>query len=95
MDGEQEFREEEVARTVVASRIKELRRWLENVSAHLERATLYELETDLQVIETLAGTTAKQLLRVLKESGMLRQAAHRAGEQVDEVGAQRDTHRDP
>jgi hypothetical protein len=63
MDGEQEFREEEVARTVVASRIKELRRWLENASAHLEQATLYELETDLQVIETLAGTTAKQLLR--------------------------------
>ena len=84
----------EEARRVALDRLIELERWVGKARLHVTSASLYELETDFQVIEQMAGTTATQLLRVLQESGLLRDAAHRPQDQrPNEVQRRRDRDR--
>jgi len=88
--------EVEEARRIAMDRLVELTRWIEKAREHasLPSSTLYELETDFQVIAQLADVTAEQLLRVLRESGLLRDAARiQQFRQPDEVGEQRGHHR--
>jgi predicted deacylase len=83
----------EEARRVALDRLVELERWIDKARTHAVTSTLYELETDFQVIEELAGITAQQILRVLRESGLLRDAAHGLEDQrPDEIREQRDRH---
>ncbi len=84
----------EEARRVALDRLIELERWVGKARLHVTGASLYELETDFQVIEQMAGITATQLLRVLQESGLLRDAAHRSEDQrPNEVRRQRERDR--
>ncbi len=81
----------EEARKVAIDRLEELARWVDKARDHARSSSLYELETDLQVIEQMAGISAQQVLRVLRESGLLRDAAHRPEDQrPDEVQQRRD-----
>jgi hypothetical protein len=91
----EEFRPDiEEARRVALDRLIELERWVGKARLHVTSASLYELETDFQVIEQMAGTSAEQLLRVLRESGLLRDAAHRPEDQrPNEVQRRRDRDR--
>jgi hypothetical protein len=84
----------EEARRVALDRLIELERWVGKARLHVTSASLYELETDFQVIEQMAGISAAQLLRVLQESGLLRDAAHRREDQrPDEVEQRRERDR--
>ena len=85
----------EEARRVALDRVSELERWIHKARDHATTSTLYELETDFQVIEKMAGISAEQVLRVIRESGLLRDAGHRPENQrPDEVGQQRERDRD-
>jgi hypothetical protein len=76
----------EEARRVAMGRLDELSRWIGKARTHAISSSLYELETDFQIIEHMAGVSAEQVLRVLRESGLLRAAAHLPVEQPpDEV----------
>ena len=82
----------EEARRVAIDRLIELERWVGRARLHVTNASLYELETDFQIIEQMAGITATQILRVLQESGLLRDAAHRLEDQrPNEVRTQRES----
>jgi hypothetical protein len=65
----------EIAREVAAQRVGELQRWLDKLREDLDTGSLYEAEADYQVIAVLATTTAEQILRVMRESGELRDPA--------------------
>jgi hypothetical protein len=82
----------EIAREVAAQRVGELQRWLDKLREDLDTGSLYEAEADYQVIAVLARTTAEQILRVLRESGELREASGRGADQVE---AQRRIHVNP
>jgi hypothetical protein len=82
----------EIAREVAAQRVGELQRWLDKLRQALDTGSLYEAEADYQVIAVLATTTAEQILRVLRESGELREASGRGADQVE---AQRRIHVNP
>ena len=85
----------EEARKVAIERLEELARWVDKARDHARSSSLYELETDLQVIEQMAGISAQQVLRVLRESGLLREAARRPEDQrPDEVQQRRDRDQD-
>lgn len=87
----------EEARRVAVDRLIELERWVGKARIHVTDASLYEVETDFEVIQQLAGISAEQILRVLRESGLLRDAAHRSEDQwPDEIREQRerDHHRE-
>jgi hypothetical protein len=81
LDVEETHRDIEEARRVAIDRLIELERWIGKARLHVTNVSLYELETDFQVIEQMAGTAATQILRVLHESGMLRDAARGAESQ--------------
>src|SRR5438128_2064101 len=70
----------EEARMVAIDRLEELARWVDKARDHARNSSLYELETDFQVIEQMAGISAQQILRVLRESGLLRDAGIRPEE---------------
>lgn len=85
----------EEARRVAIDRLEELGRWVAKAKDHARRSSLYELETDFQVMEQMAGISAQQVLRVLRESGLLRDAAHLPEHQrPDEVGQRRERDRE-
>jgi hypothetical protein len=71
----------EEARRVAFDRLIEVERWVGKARLLVTGASLYELETDFQVIEQVVGITASQLPRVPQESGLLRDAAHRSEDQ--------------
>jgi len=80
---------------VAMDRLEELGRWVGKANEHARNSSLYELETDFQVIEQMAGISAQQILRVLRESGLLRDAAYRPEDQrPDEVQQRRDRDHD-
>lgn len=83
----------EEARRVALARLEEIRIRLEKAREEADSNSLFALEADLQVIGALAEVTAQQVLRVLQESGMLRDAARAWAEtRSDEIADQRATH---
>lgn len=68
---------EQIAREVAASRLRDVRQWLERLEQEVETASLYEIEADFQLAGVICRTTSLQMLRVLEASGLLRASAGR------------------